>query len=159
MTRPPPDLTLVQRLLDAGLTPTRQRLAVAAVMLSAPQHLSADQVLKRLLTLQPPAQPATESIVSSQTKPARVSRATVYATLTQFAQAGLLRELRTGTGAAVYDSNPSRHQHWVDQDTGEVHDQPPGVQLTVTGADALPAGLCVEDVQVMLMVRRQEPAA
>ena len=159
MTRPPPDLTLVQRLLDAGLTPTRQRLAVAAVMLSAPQHLSAEQVLKRLLALQPLAQQATESIVFDPTKPARISRATVYATLTQFAQAGLLRELRTGTGAAVYDSNPSRHQHWVDLDTGEVHDLPPGVQLTVTGADALPAGLCVEDVQVMLMVRRQEPAA
>ena len=83
----------------------------------------------------------------------------MYATTAQFAQAGLVRELRTGTGALVYDSNPSRHQHWVDLDTGEVHDLPPGVQLTVTGADALPAGLCVEDVQVMLMVRRQAPAA
>ena len=39
--RPAPDLDLVQRLRSAGLQPTRQRLAVAAVMFAQPVHLTA----------------------------------------------------------------------------------------------------------------------
>ena len=139
MRRPPPDLTLVQQLLDAGLTPTRQRLAVAAVMLTRPCHLSADQVLDRL--------------TADATEHGHISRATVYATLAQFARAGLLRELHTGTGAVVYDSQPTAHAHWVNVDTGEVHDLPPEVSLSVSGIDQLPAGLRVEDVQVMVRVK------
>ena len=75
------------------------------------------------------------------------------ATLAQFAEAGLLRELHTGTGAVVYDSNPTLHPHWVDVDTGQVHDLPPGVRLQVSGIDTLPAGLQVQDVQLMLRVK------
>ena len=40
---------MVQRLRNAGLQPTRQRLAVAQVMLTRPTHLTADEVLKLLL--------------------------------------------------------------------------------------------------------------
>lgn len=156
--QPPPDLTLVQRLLDAGLTPTRQRLAVAELMLSAPQHLSAEQVLKHLAERYQTAPTAIESGVSSAVYAPRVSRATVYAALAQLARAGLLRELRTGTGPVIYDSNPSHHPHWVDMDTGEVHDLPGDARLTVHGTETLPADLHVEDVQVMLMVRRRPTA-
>ena len=62
-------------------------------------------------------------------------------------------ELHTGTGAVVFDSNLAPHQHWVDVDTGQVHDLPPGVRLQVSGLDTLPAGLQVQDVQVMLRVK------
>lgn len=143
--RPPPDLALVQRLRSAGLQPTRQRLAVAAVMLSAPVHRTAEQVLKTL-------QAGTAAIAQAEVA-APISRATVYATLAQFARAGLLRELHTGSGAVVYDSNLSPHQHWVDVDTGQVNDLPAGVDLHIIGLDTLPAGLQVLDVQVMLRVK------
>lgn len=142
--RPAPDLELVQRLRLAGLQPTRQRLAVAAVMLAQPVHLTAEQVVKTLHGGAP-------TVADVDVTP--ISRATVYATLSQFAEAGLLRELHTGTGAVVYDSNLTPHQHWVDVDTGQVHDLPPGVSLNVTGIDALPPGLQVQDVQVMLRVK------
>ena len=145
--RPPPDLALVQRLRSAGLQPTRQRLAVAAVMLRGPVHLTADQVLKALQA------PASRAPAASETEAGRISRATVYATLAQFAGAGLLRELHTGSGAVVYDSSLHPHHHWVDVDTGQVHDLPPGVRLHVSGIDTLPAGLQVQDVQVMLRVK------
>ena len=127
-------MALIERLMNAGFTPTRQRLAVAAVMFEQPCHLNVDQVRERLKV--------------------RVSRATVYSTLAQFARAGLLRELHTG-GATVYDSVPTAHAHWVDVDTGEVHDLPPEVQLQVSGLEQLPAGMRVEDVQLMLRVRHQ----
>ena len=124
--RPAPDLDLVQRLRSAGLQPTRQRLAVAAVMFAQPVHLTAEQVVKTLHGGAP-------TVADVDATP--ISRATVYATLAQFAEAGLLRELHTGTGAVVYDSNPTLHPHWVDVDTGQVHDLPPGVRLQVSGID------------------------
>ena len=119
--RPAPDLDLVQRLRSAGLQPTRQRLAVAAVMFAQPVHLTAEQVVKTLHGGAP-------TVADVDATP--ISRATVYATLAQFAEAGLLRELHTGTGAVVYDSNPTLHPHWVDVDTGQVHDLPPGVRCS-----------------------------
>lgn len=142
--RPAPDLDLVQRLRSAGLQPTRQRLAVAAVMFAQPVHLTAEQVVKTLHGGAP-------TVADVDATP--ISRATVYATLAQFAEAGLLRELHSGTGAVVYDSNPTLHPHWVDVDTGQVHDLPPGVRLQVSGIDTLLAGLKVQDVQVMLRVK------
>ena len=144
---------MVQRLRNAGLQPTRQRLAVAQVMLARPTHLTADEVLKLLLAPASSAPAAIKNKAPDADSRAPISRATVYATLAQFAQAGLLRELHTGTGAVVYDSNPTLHPHWVDVDTGQVHDLPPGVRLQVSGIDTLPAGLKVQDVQVMLRVK------
>ena len=136
---------MVQRLRNAGLQPTRQRLAVAQVMFAQPVHLTAEQVVKTLHGGAP-------TVADVDATP--ISRATVYATLAQFAQAGLLRELHTGTGAVVYDSNPTLHPHWIDLDSGQVHDLPPEVALRVDGLDKLPAGLQIEDVQLMLRARR-----
>ena len=152
-----PDMALVQRLCAVGLKPTRQRLAVAGVILRAPRHMTADQVLEELRAGADLAPAAIETEATQE--PARISRATVYATLAQFAGAGLLRELHTGGDAVVYDSNPSRHAHWVDVDTGEVHDLPDGMRCQLQGLDGLPPGLCVEDVQLVLRVRRQPHAA
>lgn len=151
--RPPPDLDLVQRLRGAGLQPTRQRLAVAAVVLRRPCHLTADEVLKRLVASANAADKAIESEAPGDDRSSPASRATVYATLAQFARAGLLRELHTG-GPVVYDSNPTLHPHWLDVDSGQVHDLPPEVRLRVEGLDGLPPGLQVQDVQLMLRVRR-----
>jgi Fur family iron response transcriptional regulator len=149
---------MVQRLRNAGLQPTRQRLAVAAVILAKPTHLTADEVLKLLLALSSHAPAAIKKEVSGAGCGASgltpISRATVYATLAQFARAGLLRELHTGGGAVVYDSNPTLHPHWMDVDSGQVHDLPPEVTLRVDGLDQLPTGLQIEDVQLMLRVRR-----
>lgn len=152
--RPAPDLAMVQRLLDAGLQPTRQRLAVAAVILAKPTHLTADEVLKLLHALTESAPPAIENEAPATPAGVAISRATVYATLVQFARVGLLRELHTGGGAVVYDSNPTLHPHWMDVESGQVHDLPPQVTLRVDGLDKLPTGLHVEDVQLMLRVRR-----
>jgi len=139
--RPPSDLALVQRLRAAGLQPTRQRLAVAAVILSQPVHLTADQVLKAL-HIHAQSAPAAIDIEASETT--RISRATVYATLAQFTQAGLLRALHSD-GAVVYDSHPTLHPHWLDLNSGQVHDLPPGVALRVEGLESLPAGWQLQD--------------
>ena len=61
------------RLSECGIRPTAQRVRIAALLLSAPQHLSAEQILAQL-----------------RASGARVSKATVYNTLNLFAAHGLL---------------------------------------------------------------------
>lgn len=145
------DLALVERLQAAGLQPTRQRLAVAALMLTRPAHMTAEQVLGALR--EPPAVAGAATGEAAE-PPVRISRATVYSTLAQFAQAGLLRELHTGC-AVVYDSEPTPHHHWLDVESGQVHDLPDGVSLQVSGLEHLPEDLQVQDLQLMLRARRR----
>jgi len=65
-----------QRLADCGIRPTAQRVRIASLLLCAPQHLSAEQILANL-----------------RSSGARVSKATVYNTLNLFASHGLIRLL------------------------------------------------------------------
>ncbi|MGH8132735.1 MAG: Fur family transcriptional regulator, partial [Steroidobacteraceae bacterium] len=63
-----------RRLSGCGIRPTTQRVRIATLLLSAPQHLSAEQILANL-----------------RSAGARVSKATVYNTLNLFASRGLIR--------------------------------------------------------------------
>ena len=65
-----------QRMADCGIRPTAQRVRIASLLLSEPQHLSAEQILASL-----------------RASGARVSKATVYNTLNLFASHGLIRQL------------------------------------------------------------------
>ena len=60
-----------RKLRDHGVLPTAQRLEVASVLLSRPQHLSADQIIEKL-----------------QDAGSGVSKATVYNTLKLFSETG-----------------------------------------------------------------------
>src|SRR5215469_3633957 len=62
------------RLSECGSPPTGQRVRIASLLLCAPQHLSAEQILATL-----------------RSSGARVSKATVYNTLNLFAARGIIR--------------------------------------------------------------------
>jgi len=68
--------TCARKLATFGIRPTAQRVQIAELLLSAPQHLSAEQILASL-----------------RSSGARVSKATVYNTLNLFAAHGLIRQL------------------------------------------------------------------
>ena len=53
-----------------------------------------------------------------------VSLATVYNTLHQFTQAGLLRELVVDSGRSYFDTNISHHHHFFYEDGGHLQDIP-----------------------------------
>lgn len=126
---------LQQRLIDAGIVPTLQRMALARVLLAAPVHMTAEQALD-----------------AARAHHRGLSRATVYAALQLFVRRGLLRELPVSGAAAVYDSNTGPHHHLYDVDTGQVVDLPQE-QLQVQGlADTL-AGLQLAGVDVIVRVR------
>ena len=87
------------------ISATSQRVAIAAIILDKPQHLSAEQVLRR----------AVEHAVN-------VSKATVYNTLNLFTEKGLLKEVIVESGKVFFDSNTSEHFHFYNEKTGELHD-------------------------------------
>src|SRR3979409_979631 len=89
------------RVADCGIRPTAQRVRIAALLLSAPQHLSAEQILASL-----------------RAAGARVSKATVYNTLNLFAARGLIRQLSVDVSRAWFDSNVDAHYHFHDVATG-----------------------------------------
>ena len=66
-----------------------------------------------------------------------VSLATVYNTLHQFIEAGLLREVVVNPGRSYFDTNVSDHHHFFFEDTGRLLDIP-GDRIGVTGLPRRP---------------------
>src|SRR5712672_1361573 len=96
------------KLRDVGLRPTRQRLALGWILLAkGDRHLTAEMLYDEAMRAKVP-----------------VSLATVYNTLHQFTEAGLLRQLALDGSKAYFDTNPSEHHHFFLEDEGEVMDMP-----------------------------------
>lgn len=97
---------IMRRLVDAGVTPTSQRLAIAQYVLCEADHPTAEQVE-----------------IGVKAKLPMVSKATVYNTLGKLVEVGLLRELRSPREESLrYDGNIEAHHHFIDRDTGEIVD-------------------------------------
>jgi len=89
----------------------------------------------------------------------RVSLATVYNTLHQFIEAGLLREVVVNSGRSYFDTNVSDHHHFFFEDTGRLLDIP-GEYVAVSGLPKLPAGAAISRIDVIVRVGRDlAPAA
>ena len=82
-----------------------------------------------------------------------VSLATVYNTLNQFTEAGLLREVLVSSGATYFDTNTSSHHHVLDEDTGMLTDLKPG-RLALKGVPRPPRGSQVTSVDVIVRMRK-----
>ena len=118
-----------------GVNPTQQRVEIAQVMFTEPQHVSADQVLTQ---------------VNKQR--AIVSKATVYNTLGLFARKGLVRELVVDPSKVYYDPTTSPHHHFYNVDTGELMDMKDS-ELSLGELPALPEGTVTEAVDVVIRLR------
>lgn len=121
----------------AGISPTVQRIEIAAILLERTQHLSADQVLGRLSAHQ-----------------ASVSKATVYNTLRLFADRGLVREVMVDATRVFYDSNTAPHHHFYNVDDGELTDFDAD-SAVVADLPHPPAGTETERVDVVVRVRNR----
>ena len=126
---------IVQLLSSRGVFPTPQRMDVSSVILSKPQHLSADQV-----------------IAGIRASGSRVSKATVYNTLNLFCERGLLRTVEVDPTRQYYDSTIQPHHHFYNVDTGELTDIPVGA-VTLNVDTALPPGTTQAGIDVVIRVR------
>lgn len=135
-----PALPVEDRLLAAGVRPTTQRVALANLLLDGPRrHVTAAEIW---------------SEAKDQGLP--VSLATVYNTLNEFLEAGLLRAVPVTAIRGVYfDTNTEPHHHVLDEDTGEVRDLPAGALEVCLKPGALPDGVEVERLEVWVRVRNK----
>lgn len=131
-------MNAVSSLLERnGIRPTQQRVKVAEVLLTAPVHLTAEQLLTTL-----------------RQAPSRVSKATVYNTLKLFVDHGLVRQIHLDPERCVYDSTMTPHHHFQNVETGEMRDIRPD-ELTLERMPALPPGTEIDGVEVVIRVRPQ----
>ncbi len=128
---------IVQELAARGLKPTDQRVRVAAVLMSAPKHLTAEQILAAV-----------------QETGERVSKATVYNTLKVLADHGLVRQIHLDPERSVYDSTRVPHHHFHDLETGELRDINPE-DIAFSRFPALPEGMEAEAVEVVIRLRKK----
>lgn len=79
----------------------------------------------------------------------RVSLATIYNTLHQFQQAGLLRELAIEGQRSYFDTNTSNHNHFYVEDLGQLIDIP-GDSVRVDGLPEAPEGMRISHIDVVV---------
>ncbi|WP_108461880.1 iron response transcriptional regulator IrrA [Devosia naphthalenivorans] len=130
-----PCLTAVLRM--AGLRPTRQRVALAELLFGGPhRHVSAEQLHGE----------AGDANVN-------VSLATIYNTLHQFHEAGLLREVAVDASRSYFDTDTSDHHHFYVEDEQRMIDIPASSVEFAALPDA-PSGMKVSHVDVVIRVRK-----
>ena len=79
----------------------------------------------------------------------RVSLATIYNTLNQFTEAGLLREVVVEAGRSYFDTNIGDHHHFFFEGTGMLEDIPAD-HVTLSKLPPTPAGSDVSRVDVII---------
>jgi Fur family iron response transcriptional regulator len=122
-------------LQDAGLRPTKQRLALAEILFDGcDKHVTAEQV--HALAVK---------------KRLAVSLATIYNTLNSFTAAGLMREVVIDGSQVHFDTNIGDHYHLFDEKTGRVTDIPASA-VRFMQLPKLPEGKVLSRVDVVVRV-------
>jgi Fur family transcriptional regulator, iron response regulator len=126
-------------LLEAHeIIPTQQRIEIAQVLFSRPQHVSAEQVL---------------ALVNRDRSVA--SKATIYNTLGLFATKGLIRQLIVDPTRVFYDPNTGDHHHFYNVETGALTDIEADA-LVLGELPRLPEGTVADGIDVIIRLRSVE---
>lgn len=126
---------VIDRLRNAGLRPTRQRIALAKLLFDGcDRHVTAESLHAEALD-----------------NTIRVSLATVYNTLHQFTDAGLLREIVVDSHRCYFDTNVEDHHHFFHEDSGHLEDIP-GDEVVVSKLPQAPGGRTVRRVDVVVRI-------
>lgn len=124
-------------LREAGLRPTRQRMALGYLLFGQrDRHVTAEML-------------HAEAVAAGE----KVSLATVYNTLHQFKHAGLLRELAIEGAKAYFDTNTSNHNHFYVEREGQLMDIP-GDSIRVDGLPPPPAGTKISHIDVVVRLTK-----
>ena len=127
-----------ERLRVAGLRPTRQRESLAALLFTgAVRHVTAE-------ALHAEAEAAGE----------RVSLATVYNTLHQFTDVGLLRQVAVDGSKTYFDTNTTAHHHFFVEGDNALVDIP-GAEEIVSKMPVAPAGYEIARIDVVVRLRKK----
>jgi Fur family iron response transcriptional regulator len=128
---------LVQKLRLAGLRPTRQRVVLGTLLFRGDHRHVTPESLHR------------EAVAIG----AHVSLATVYNTLHQFTEAGLLCQGSVDVDHSYFDTNTEPHQHFYVEEERLLIDIPGG-NISVAGVPSLPTGTKFNRLDVVVRLRR-----
>ncbi len=120
-------------LRSAGLRPTRQRLALARLLFAeGDRHVTAERLHEEAVASQVP-----------------VSLATVYNTLHQFTEAGLLRAVAVEGAKTYFDTNTSNHFHFFCENSAKLLDIDTNA-IRIEGLPEAPDGKIISRVDVLV---------
>lgn len=129
---------LKERLRDVGLRPTRQRVALGWLLFGrGDRHLSAETLFDEATRARVP-----------------VSLATIYNTLNQFTQVGLLREIAMDGSRTYFDTNTSHHHHFFVEGAEGLVDIPEQ-DIAVANLPTPPEGMEITRVEVVVRLRKK----
>ena len=134
-----PDLASDMRtkLRAFGLRPTRTRVALSSLLFAdGNRHLTAEMLFEE----------ANQAKVS-------VSLATIYNTLNQFTEVGLLRQVAINASKSYFDTNNTEHQHFYIEDRHELMDVSP-TDMIVGKPPVPPDSYEIVRVDVVVRLRR-----
>jgi Fur family iron response transcriptional regulator len=122
-----------------GLRPTRQRLALAALLVGdgEDRHVTAESLYEM-------AGAAGE----------KVSLATVYNTLRAFCEAGLMNEVVVDGSKSYFDTRIDDHPHFYWEDSTTLTDAPKE-ELRIAALPEAPEGTEIARVEVVIRLRRR----
>src|SRR5690348_2982611 len=124
-------------LRSVGLRPTRQRMALGWLLFGkGDRHLSAEMLYEEASRAKVP-----------------VSLATIYNTLHQFTEVGLLRQVGVDGSKAYFDTNVSEHHHFFLEDADAIVDIP-NAEVMLGKMPEAPEGYEVARVDVVVRLRR-----
>ena len=125
-------------LARGGLRPTRQRLALARLLVGDGQdrHVTAESLF---------------ALTGGAGE--KVSLATVYNTLRAFCEAGLVNEVVVDGARSYFDTRVENHPHFYWEDTHALTDAPAD-EVTIAALPAAPLGTEIARVDVVIRLRR-----
>lgn len=125
------------KLRRAGLRPTRQRVALGWLLFArGDRHVTAERLFE-------------EAAGARVT----ISLATVYNTLHQFTEAGLLREIAVDGAKTYFDTNVRDHHHFLVEDSQVLVDIP-GASVELRQLPDIPPGMEIARVDVIVRLRK-----
>ncbi len=130
---------LRRRLRDSGLRPTRQRVGLGWILFAkGDRHVTAEMLFDEANRARVP-----------------VSLATVYNTLHQFTEAGLLREVAVDGAKTYFDTNTGNHHHFFVEGENALFDIE-GPAIEIGDLPEPPEGMEIARVDVIVRLRRKE---
>lgn len=125
-------------LRDVGLRPTRQRMALGWILFGkGDRHVTAEMLYEEAVKAKVP-----------------VSLATVYNTLHQFTDVGLLRQVAVDGSKTYFDTNVSQHHHFFIEGENDLLDIP-DADVVVGRTPIPPEGYEIARVDVVVRLRRK----
>ena len=126
-------------LREVKLRPTRQRMALGWILFAkGDRHLTAEMLYEEATRAKVP-----------------VSLATVYNTLHQFTDVGLLRQVAVDGSKSYFDTNVSDHHHFFVEGEESLVDIP-DTEVVLGKAPLAPEGFEVARVDVVVRLKRKD---